>query len=120
MTGMLTPRMQAAGLHRPDKPLRDSLPMALPHQGRKQFGGRLPQAFGGFGQTAVGILPGCHHQEPLLQDGGDHLGIKLTENAPAGVASWSPFIDQASLFPARDRATRFASASVAERALATR
>jgi hypothetical protein len=36
------------------------------------------------------------------------------------VASWSPFIDQASLFPARDRATRFASASVAERALATR
>ena len=75
---MFGPAMQATSLHRPQEARHQPLPRELPIKSGKPFQGMLPDQFGGFDQAAVGVLPGSHHQEPMLNEHGDHFGIHLT------------------------------------------
>ena len=42
----------------------------------------MAHGFGGFDQTAVWESPTTGEQGPVLNDHGEQLGIKFTENAP--------------------------------------
>jgi hypothetical protein len=50
-----------------------------------------------FDQTALGVLPGEKHDEPVLQQCSDQLGIQFAQHAP-GIGR-APLIDLAVLFP---------------------
>ncbi len=53
--------------------------------------------FGQFHQTALGVVPGEEHDQPVLQQYGDQLGIQFTQDAP-GIGG-VPLIHLAMLFP---------------------
>src|SRR5436853_6166633 len=63
------------------------------HQGKSAIADDL----GKLDQTALLILPGQEHDEPMLQQNADQFGIQLAQNPPA--VCRAPLVDLPVLFP---------------------
>lgn len=57
----------------------------------------MPDQFGRFHQTALGVMPGSLYQGPVLHEHRHHFGIDFAKNAPRHLPL--PFIDLAAVFP---------------------
>src|SRR5258708_5185342 len=87
----------ATRLHAPLNEPQGRAQRAISSQGFHQGVGAIAHHLGEFDQTALSVLPGKEHDQPVLQYHPNQLGIQFTHRSP-GMGS-APFIHMGILLP---------------------
>ncbi len=87
----------APGMHASRNQFESRADAAMPSQRIHQQPGGVTHALGQLDQAALRVVPGEEHDQPVLEQQGDQLGLHLTQDAPRGAGA--PLIDASVRLP---------------------